>query len=79
MTPALWPLRYRPTPSTWMRCCLCGIAQRLRDMDQVAPSRWVCNEDAATPLCHRLRVEVGAVRVDPPPSLATHLTQGRDQ
>ncbi len=65
MTPALWPLRYHPTPSTWMRCCLCGVAQRLRDMDEIGHGRWLCSEDTATPLCHRLRVEVGAARAEP--------------
>ena len=65
MTRHMCPPRLRPKPESWMRCCLCGIAQRVRDMDQVGPNRWVCSEAAGTPLCCRLRREVGIARSDP--------------
>jgi hypothetical protein len=58
----IWPSDYQPSPVSWMRCCLCGLAHQVRDMEQVGHGRWICNEDTASPLCHRRRVEVGAER-----------------
>jgi hypothetical protein len=66
MTPSIWPENHRPSPSTWLRCALCGTTQRASAMDEIGHGRWLCNEDTATPLCHRLRVEVGAAR---PPTI----------
>jgi hypothetical protein len=62
MTRRTWPPDFQPEPASWMRCCLCGIAQRVRDMVEVGQGRWVCNEDAGSPLCRRLRGEVGAAQ-----------------
>jgi hypothetical protein len=72
MTRRMVPLDFEPKPESWARCALCGLAQRLRDMDQVGHGRWVCSEDVAKPLCNRLRSEAGASRVDPP---ASHTAQ----
>jgi hypothetical protein len=71
VTRRLWPPDFRHAPTSWLRCASCGTPQRIRDMDQVAATRWVCSEDAGSPLCHRLRVEVGVTRAGPPTSSTT--------
>jgi hypothetical protein len=57
---------FQPKPESWLRCCLCGLAQRRRDMDQVGPQGYICNAETATRLCNRLRVD----------ALASHAPQG---
>jgi len=62
MTRGTWPPVFRPTADSWQRCAVCGLAQRVRDLDQVAPCRWICNEAIGAPLCLRLCAEIGVAR-----------------
>ena len=56
--PGMWPADYQPSPTSWVRCCSCGLAVRIGDADELGHGRYVHNAATASPLCHRRRQEL---------------------